>query len=314
VPIPNSPYLPDQMLITVYIPTIGRYEYLKESLDSVLSQTRRPDELIVNFNGAQIPPWFEEYKVRCHQYGLPLKTLQTDYRLSVTASWFSGIEAARNEFVCVCGDDDILKNDFIQTAFDHLNSDERIDVYACNFQRINSSGTAIEGFEYDSGDLPEGLSWVDPLSVWYRKFPPIMSCVFRKNRFLMAFAHSANLALDLWTFMEMAQSGYWLYFDKAKRVNYRCHETSMSSSKSALLLCDALNGLKSFESKYGHLPRAHKEIYAQSIWRSFIKAKSAKNMTSLIFASAKHPSLLCYTLMDLVKTIYSKLVVKGKPS
>ncbi len=103
-------------LVSIILITYNRQQLLKETIDSILSQTYRNFELIVvdNYSNYDFFGWVESFhseKIRAYQN-------QNNGTIAVNRNY--GIEKARGEFLAFCDDDDIWYAKKLEIQMDYL--------------------------------------------------------------------------------------------------------------------------------------------------------------------------------------------------
>ncbi|MBP3774972.1 MAG: glycosyltransferase [Bacteroidaceae bacterium] len=96
--------------ISVVMCTYNGVRYLRPQLDSVLAQTLRPCEIIVQDDGSDDGTWalLEEYAARC-----PMLRLYRNEsgRHGINGNFFSAMARAQGDYIAVCDQDDIWEAD-----------------------------------------------------------------------------------------------------------------------------------------------------------------------------------------------------------
>ena len=113
---PDRPFVAGQWhdKVTVLIPTLERYPYLRNELFQLRNQTVRPLEVIVI---DQTPAAEREAGLRAEFPDLPLRIFPQDTFGQCTA-WNEGLRAAKGEYVLFLGDDaDRIAPDFLEKFF-----------------------------------------------------------------------------------------------------------------------------------------------------------------------------------------------------
>ena len=128
--------LPIEPLVSVIIPTYNRPAYLMEAVRSVLAQTWRNLELIVQDNASERDP-------------TPLLTALGDARLRVirhdrnigqTANMVTGCQRATGEYVTILGDDDLWHPGFLSRLVPQMVANPDVVVSFCEHDYIDVNG------------------------------------------------------------------------------------------------------------------------------------------------------------------------------
>lgn len=128
--------------ITVLIPTLKRYGYLRQLLPQLAAQSVRPLEIIIV---DQTPEIKRDHKIGEDFRHLPLRIIYQN-EPGQCASRNEGLTLAKGDYILFLDDDDEIFPDFIEK---HLQS-------MANFKTRVSSGVA---YERGAGDLPESFSF-----------------------------------------------------------------------------------------------------------------------------------------------------------
>jgi glycosyltransferase involved in cell wall biosynthesis len=176
-------------LISIIIPVYNTEKYLKQCINSVLSQTFTDFELILVDDGSK-----DSSPDICEQYA------QSDDRIRVIHQKNSGVSAARNtglnhaqgQNICFIDADDWVENDFLSTLYSNKCS-SNADIVFCNIKIVY--GERIDLFiPYDSQksttDIPNYLSKTGTY---------VYGCIFSKQIVGdQRFPHEIHLCEDLY--------------------------------------------------------------------------------------------------------------------
>lgn len=148
--------------ISVIVPNYNHARYLPERLDSILAQTRMPDEIILlddtsSDNSCEI---LQEYAARYPD----LVTCHFNEENSGTpfAQWKKGVELAHGDFIWIAESDDVADPHLLERLAPMLEADPKVGIAYCQSRKIGDKGE-------DLGDM---YSWTDPLNVerWRSRF------------------------------------------------------------------------------------------------------------------------------------------------
>ncbi|KCZ83917.1 glycosyltransferase [Hyphomonas jannaschiana] len=107
--------------VTVLIPTFNRAHLLVETLDSILAQTRRPDEIIVINDGST-----DDTLARLEPYRDDIKILNQD-NAGKSAALNKALSVAKGDLIWVFDDDDIAEPDALETLLGLLKANPDAD-------------------------------------------------------------------------------------------------------------------------------------------------------------------------------------------
>ena len=150
--------------VSVLIPTLKRYGYLRQLLPQLAGQTVKPFEIIIV---DQTPEIKRDHKIGEDFRHLPLRIIYQD-QPGQCASRNEGLVLAKGEYILFLDDDDEIFHDFIEK---HLQNMSR-------FKTRVSSGVA---YERGAGDLPENFSFTRASDVFPTNNTMIERCVLEKS-------------------------------------------------------------------------------------------------------------------------------------
>ncbi|MCC6972735.1 MAG: glycosyltransferase family 2 protein [Anaerolineae bacterium] len=139
----TSVEVPSQASVSVLIPTVDRYPYLRTLLKQMREQTVRPTEIIVV---DQTETSHRDQDLASDFADLPLKMITLD-KAGQCSSRNAGLLASRGDHILFIDDDDEISPDLIQKHLANL----------ARFQNRVSSGTA---HEVGAGALPENFTFM----------------------------------------------------------------------------------------------------------------------------------------------------------
>jgi len=127
-------------LVTVIIPAFNRLDYINQTIDSVLSQTHQPLELIVVDDGSS-DGTLEAIK----EYGDKLLLLQhpNGENRGQAAAINLGLKQAKGEFIAILDSDDYWHNDYLSELLSILNANQDVSVCYCNGMAVDNSGNHL---------------------------------------------------------------------------------------------------------------------------------------------------------------------------
>jgi len=126
--------------VSICIPTYNGEKYIKQTIDSLLTQTFQSFEIVVSDHGSadktlQVIDGFKDSRIR---------VLHTDRRKSVIENWNNSVAAARGEFIKVVGQDDVLYPEGLEIEFQCLKSqDEAVGFCYSHRDIISARGRVI---------------------------------------------------------------------------------------------------------------------------------------------------------------------------
>jgi glycosyltransferase involved in cell wall biosynthesis len=134
-----------QGTISIVIPTIGRKQ-LDETIESIFAQSTPPDEFIIFDNSgtgaaANLSKYAGDSRITWKIS--PVKN-------NIIDSWNTATSSASSEYIYLCGDDDILYNDFISSFKSRQKKD--ISLFFCNFDLIDENSSLLQKGDFIQND------------------------------------------------------------------------------------------------------------------------------------------------------------------
>ena len=182
--------------ISIAIATYNGERFLREQLDSLYSQTRIPDEIVVcdDHSSDNTVSVLEEY----HQkYGLQYYV--NEESLGCNRNFIKAFELSTGDFVCICDQDDIWLPNKIETLSEKISSlNNSIPVAVSSLRYdIDANGTIISEQNY-----PETEGWRATLLTYGRS----QGCTMIMNRSLV------NLVIKI--AHNQPELAYQMYYDE----------------------------------------------------------------------------------------------------
>ena len=131
------------MDISVALCSYNGQEYLSEQLDSLVNQTRMPDEIVVLDDNSNDKTWaiIQDYK---EMYPEIFKIHQNNSNLGVTKNFEACISACRGDAIAICDQDDIWCEKKLKRQSAHLSPSKPMLVHH-NSQIVNKHKNPIQG-------------------------------------------------------------------------------------------------------------------------------------------------------------------------
>lgn len=119
--------------VSVVIPTFNRPQQLYTAIDSVLSQSIKPDEIIVVNDGASFDG-FDDLSLK------GVKTVQNSRPMGGNYSRHKGVELSTGDIVMFLDDDDSWKSDKVERQMSLFHSNPEIGLVYCNRNVVDEEG------------------------------------------------------------------------------------------------------------------------------------------------------------------------------
>jgi glycosyltransferase involved in cell wall biosynthesis len=249
--------------VSVLIPTIERYQYLKVLLSQLREQTYPAYEIIIV---DQTPVPAQDKALYAAFTDLPMKVIFLE-QAGQCASRNAGLQAACGEYVLFIDDDDEIRQDLIETHLRHL--------WRCRGEV--SSGVA---HEVGAGLLPADFTYARVSDVFPTNNSLIRRSILeRSGLFDLAFDHGARADADLG--MRLYFSGALMLLNPAidvlhhhaPRGGLRTHKARVityASSRASLVQRHLPSATEIYLSQRYFSPRQVRETFWLAVFSSFV--------------------------------------------
>jgi glycosyltransferase involved in cell wall biosynthesis len=151
-------------LVTIAIPTYNRAgSYLKQSLESALSQTYANIEIIVSDNCStdNTETFVKEYPDARVRY------FRQKENIGVVKNTAFCLDQAKGDYFLLLQDDDLVDADFIETCIKNVCNNQSVGIIRTGVRLINDEGDLI----YETPNMVGGLSTVEFIRAWFNSKP-----------------------------------------------------------------------------------------------------------------------------------------------
>ena len=233
--------VPDPVLerVSVVLAVYNGEPYLAEQLDSIASQTRPFDELLIRDDGstdhsnAVINAWIEAHP------NLNVRVLDSDENLGYIRNFARLLEEASGDFIFLCDQDDRWHSDKIETMLQAHREFPEAQVIASSFSFINQNG---ELFEIDPIPGWSNQNLLQKADVTLNGMTPIeLSDIFIHNGFqgcammitkdiARRYVADQNFLLPHdWQLALLGATTHSLYYLDKRLFDYRIHDSNTTS-------------------------------------------------------------------------------------
>ncbi|MEI7028314.1 glycosyltransferase family 2 protein [Paenibacillus sp. y28] len=283
-------------LVSIILPVYNGARFLRQSIDSVMSQTHENFELIIvdDCSTDESPEIIAEYVNK----DIRIRTIRHSQNQYLPQALNTGFQAALGDYFTWTSDDNIYKPNAIAHFVTMLSSDTEADVVYGNEAAIDEAGNAIPGYEMDT---PEVI--------------PILSCIggyfmFKKQVYFDVGGYESEWFLvEDWQFwLKAYNAGY--KFVKTEECNYlyRHSTTSLTATKQQLIVAKAielsLRNLVTNRSKYSDI--IVMRAYLKNIRRCQIVNDRDKAYECLDLAQSIRSDAINYLNSELVNWLEGK--------
>lgn len=259
-------------LVSILIPTYKRAGYLREALQSAVSQTYSELEILILDDASP-----DETAAVAAEFAADPRVCYIKHprNLGIAGNWRAGIERTKGDFFCILHDDDTFEPSFVESLLRPILVDPKQIVSFCDHWVMDAAGRRLAEASRDASRRFHRDTLLDgPLAEWaefalVHTGVPVGATLFRACLVNPEFIDDrAKGAIDLWLFYQCVKAGGAYYIDR-RLMNYRLHPGGMSRN-AALYMGD------------GHIFRA-RQILADAEMASLhpqIRRQLAATLTS----------------------------------
>ncbi|MDX5934684.1 glycosyltransferase family 2 protein [Acidithiobacillus thiooxidans] len=220
-------------LVSIVVMAYQRVDYLKVTMNSILSQTMKDFELIIADDS-------DSAKIRelCENYNDPrIQYKPNKINLGMIQNAKNGMRMARGKYIANIHDDDFVDQYFIEKMIQPMEQDENIGLVFCDHKIVNAEGyedpveTEKNTRKWRRENLNEGFI-DDKFGAFINGVIPIPSArLFRRNSIdIDEIYEETSLFYDWWMSFLHAKSTYKIYYVNERLTYYRVHENSTTSA------------------------------------------------------------------------------------
>ncbi|MEA1916539.1 MAG: glycosyltransferase family 2 protein [Campylobacterota bacterium] len=231
-----------QKLVTVVLATYNGEKYLNEQLESLVKQTYKNLEIIVqdDCSSDNTMEVLESYKS-----SLNMQLSQNSKNLGYIKNFETLLKKASGEYICICDQDDIWEHNKIEILLENIGNNSLI--YS-NSELIDENGNSLN--KRLSQKLKNSfISSKSPLNFLYDNCVSAHSMMFKKDILKYALEFPKVIYFDNWIACVAASLDGVKYVDK-DLVKYRQHESntlSINKKESANVKSRVLNKVEKKE-------------------------------------------------------------------
>jgi glycosyltransferase involved in cell wall biosynthesis len=203
-------------IISVIIPCFNHGSYLKEALNSLLTQTFKEFEVIIVDDGST-----DDTASLAKSYTVSDERIHYCYQSNagLSSARNKGISVAKGEWIVLLDADDYLEPDALELIASHIKDK---DVIVTGYQYVDEKGRLLYQYSMSRALQPE--------SVLTGNFAPPVAISFRKSLLIQSGLFDEQLKSaedwDLW--IRLYKCGARFYFIPTIAANYRILQNSMS--------------------------------------------------------------------------------------
>lgn len=207
--------------ITVVIATYNGERYLKEQLNSIVTQTLKPTQVIIQDDAS-----IDNTVAIIQEYSsiLPIELTINAHNLGYIGNFESALSKATGEYIALCDQDDIWEPNKLKSLFDVIGNNAL--VYSDSLL-IDSDGNSL-GKTLSQKLKNTFISTDSPLSFLYDNCISAHAMLLHRSLLPQIFPFPKHLYFDAWIASNAASNGGVHYCDKPL-VHYRQHSSNTLS-------------------------------------------------------------------------------------
>lgn len=243
----------ENSLVSIILPVYNGSRFLKQSIDSVLSQTYTNFELIIvdDFSTDETPSIIKEYIKKDNR----IRSIRHSKNMYLPQALNTGFEIAKGEYFTWTSDDNIYKPNAIECLVKILLQNNNIDIVYGNETGIDDNGNFVQGYKMD---IPEVI--------------PIMSCIggyfmFRRNVYFEVGGYEKEWFLvEDWQFwLKSYNLGFKFLKIDDNNYLYRYSSVALTSTRKVDI------NIKAIELSMTNLLVSREKYSKQIIMRAYLK-------------------------------------------
>ncbi len=217
-------------LVSVIIPCYNSIGFIKDAVDSVLSQTYKNYEIIIVDDGSTDGSF--EFLIENYSNINNIKILQHEngQNKGVSRTRYLGVTTARGKYLCLLDSDDIMLNNKLHDQVEILEKNTKIVLTHSKVLPFSDENFSLNLYEYNSFELDHNdkIYNLNKMSYKYETNYICNSSVMLRSSSLAEIKYSGVFLFQfedwlLWLFL--MEKGDFHYHDKAL-IRYRYHSKS----------------------------------------------------------------------------------------
>ncbi|MEE0168235.1 MAG: glycosyltransferase [Eggerthellaceae bacterium] len=205
--------------VSIVLPTYNGEKYIRESINSVLSQTYEDWELIVidDCSNDATPAIIQHFMEKDSR----ITSIRNLTNKKLPASLNIGFEHASGDYFTWTSDDNLFRNDALSIMVSTLGNNPNTDLVYCDIQRINAAGDIVS----------------------MKEFSPSPSFIYLYNVVQACFLYRSSIHRDLdgydTSLFLVEDYDFWLRANRKHNIvhikqnpyYYRMHDSSLSATR-----------------------------------------------------------------------------------
>lgn len=222
----------EKIKISIALATYHGSRYIAEQLQSLLQQTRVPDEIIICDDSSDdstyeaVKPFLSDQRIGYHKNTSPL---------GVAGNFEKALSLTHGEIIFLCDQDDVWLPEKVDTLYQTLQNDPEADAVFCNSTLVNETlqplGKTLWDLRNFTGNMQKQLNSGHALEVFLKRVTCSSHNIAFKRRcleYILPFPELKPFFPDTFIALSIAANGKWHAVDQALTL-YRIHSSNESS-------------------------------------------------------------------------------------
>jgi len=231
-----------QELVSVVVPNFNHSKYLKQRIDSILSQTFQDFELIIldDCSTDESVSIIETYRQhpKVSQIAINERNSGSPFK-----QWGKGLELSKGDYIWIAESDDWADKDFLTETITKIKEDKEIGLVYCNSNMFvnescvdtlsNIKSKILKNSKWDNDYITDGYSELNDTLILCCSINNASAVLFRKDILLKAdpFEIDFKFIGDWYCYLKVASLSKIAYINKTLN-NYRDHPENISKLSS----------------------------------------------------------------------------------
>lgn len=271
--------------ISVFVVTYNRASYLRRCIESILQQSYSNFKLIILDNAStdntnEVLKEFNDNRIEYirHEQNLGGRG-NINYALNFS-------KYVHGEYVVVFHDDDEMREDFLKSEVEYMESHGSCDMVSCLNEIIDENDNIISRYFKGDKEVLEFSSGRLLREYWYNQYNLIFPTIMYRRNFLEKFGVQLNEQVgpcaDVILYLDAEKNGANISVIQKQLMKSRVHSNQASSVKFGTMLIELIAYMKkdSYYSQYMNLHTQAQEVYFNWFVKKVIIRCASRSITS----------------------------------
>lgn len=137
--------MPPPLTLSVGIPTFNQADFLEETIESLLYQTRPPDEIVISdhYSTDRTPEIIRKYVAATATHGIPIRGIQPPPNVNLTGQYNFTLSSQTGDWITLLSSDDIARPNFVASFLDAAASRADAVLVRAGWENIDATGNSL---------------------------------------------------------------------------------------------------------------------------------------------------------------------------